>query len=158
MARARGFSLVELMVTLAIVAVLGLLAVPFTAAWVQGSRQEEVRGALAQAVGQARALALRNPAGLPPGAPAACVRRAAAALEVVQPAAAQDCAAAPVVWRTPLDAGVGLHDATGAAFACVAFDSRGQPADPAQAPACTLATRLSVAGRDPEDAIDVDLL
>ena len=156
----RGFTLVELMVTLAVAAALLMVAAPFTLGWSDGQRQMRARAALAEATGTARALALRNPEGLAPGMPATCVRAAEGAqVEVVVLAGGQRClAATDVRWRAALHPRVSLADATGAAFVCVAYGSRGAHADPALAPECTLATRLSVAVGDPEEVVDVDLL
>lgn len=156
----RGFTLIELMVTLAVAALLLMVAAPFTLGWSDGQRQLQARAALAEATGTARAMALRNQEGLAPGVPAACVRTAEGSqVEVVALAAGQGClSATDVRWSAALHPRISLSDATGAAFECVAYGSRGMHADPALAPECTLATRLVVAVGDPEEALDVELL
>ena len=58
-----GFSLIELMITVALVAVLAVAAMPFAQSWMDGNRQLQVRSRLLMGVAQARALALRNPNG-----------------------------------------------------------------------------------------------
>jgi prepilin-type N-terminal cleavage/methylation domain-containing protein len=60
-ARAGGFTLIELMIGITIMALLLLAAAPFTQAWVDGTRQMRARSNLLEAVGQARSLAMRNP-------------------------------------------------------------------------------------------------
>ena len=70
----RGFTLIELMVTLAILAMLLLMAAPLAADWVHGARTLQARGTLVQGFENAKALALRNPCadpnatGTPPAA------------------------------------------------------------------------------------------
>ena len=61
----RGFTLIELMVTLAILAMLLLMAAPLAADWVHGARTLQARGTLVQGFENAKALALRNPCGAP---------------------------------------------------------------------------------------------
>ena len=61
----RGFTLIELMVTLAILAMLLLMAAPLAADWVHGARTLQARGTLVQGFENAKALALRNPCEAP---------------------------------------------------------------------------------------------
>ena len=74
----RGFSLIELMVTLAILAMLLLMAAPLAADWVHGARTLQARGTLVQGFENAKALALRNPCADPnaTGTPAAAALEA----------------------------------------------------------------------------------
>ncbi len=65
MVNMRGFTLIELMVTLAILAMLLLMAAPLAADWVHGARTLQARGTLVQGFENAKALALRNPCGAP---------------------------------------------------------------------------------------------
>ena len=58
----RGFSLVELMVVIAILGILAVVAAPFTASWRQDADVRAAASTLELAFGKARALALRNPA------------------------------------------------------------------------------------------------
>ena len=74
----RGFTLIELMVTLAILAMLLLMAAPLAADWVHGARTLQARGTLVQGFENAKALALRNPCADPnaTGTPAAAALQA----------------------------------------------------------------------------------
>ena len=74
----RGFTLIELMVTLAILAMLLLMAAPLAADWVHGARTLQARGTLVQGFENAKALALRNPCADPnaTGTPAAAALEA----------------------------------------------------------------------------------
>ena len=80
----RGFTLIELMVTLAILAMLLLMAAPLAADWVHGARTLQARGTLVQGFAHAKALALRNPCADPnataPPLPPSCKRRPMAPL------------------------------------------------------------------------------
>lgn len=157
----RGFGLIELMVTLAIIAGLAMLPIPFSARWMDSDRQLQARGQLVEAVGLARSLSLRNAASAARGTPVTCLRLVGnGVLEVATLASGQACpAGGTVVWRVQLQGPVTLAETgTGTPFRCVAFDSRGAPAMPALAPACSLAPRLQVIGRDPAEALHVDLL
>ncbi len=66
-----GFTLVEMMVTLAIIAFLGLTAVPLTQQLIHSAQVESADAQLMQAIAAARSLAMRNPGGLTDGVAAA---------------------------------------------------------------------------------------
>lgn len=66
-----GFSLIELLVTISILAILLAIGVPLTTTWVQRARVSEATSKLSQAYGLALALAQRNPNGSAQGAAAA---------------------------------------------------------------------------------------
>lgn len=61
----KGFTLIELAITLVLVALLLLMAVPFARGWIDNNRQLQIRSLLWEGISQARALALRNPNALP---------------------------------------------------------------------------------------------
>ncbi len=66
-----GFTLVEMMVTLAIIAFLGLTAVPLTQQLIHSAHVENTDAQLMQAIAAARSLAMRNPGGMTGDSPAA---------------------------------------------------------------------------------------
>lgn len=66
----RGMTLIELMIVVAILAVLIMAVAPFTGSWVDRARVTQSQGILEQAIGQARSAALRNPAAVSGNAPA----------------------------------------------------------------------------------------
>ncbi|MFC4728240.1 prepilin-type N-terminal cleavage/methylation domain-containing protein [Coralloluteibacterium thermophilus] len=164
----RGFTLIELVVTLLIVALLALAALPFARAWTDGNRQLQMRSQLMEGIGHARALALRNPHGLTTdaaGAPVEAARLAYDAgthgLRVVQRRAdgTWPTGAEPPAWQSPPLAGdVSLRLAGhGGAFRCVAFDTRGRPLGSGE---CALppGVRALAVGVGNLDPLDVDLL
>lgn len=63
--RTRGFTLIELVVTLAIMALLLFMAVPLATDWTYSARTLQARGTLVEGFAQAKALALRNPCAAP---------------------------------------------------------------------------------------------
>lgn len=66
-----GFTLIEMMVTLAIIAFLGLTAVPFTQGLIQRAQVDTADAQLMQAIETARSLAMRNPGEVTGDSPAA---------------------------------------------------------------------------------------
>ncbi|MCD9004672.1 prepilin-type N-terminal cleavage/methylation domain-containing protein [Luteimonas sp. XNQY3] len=175
-----GFTLVELMITLLILALLALAGLPFGHAWIEGNRQMQLRSQVLEGVGQARALALRNPHGLRADAAGNPVESArldydatGRTLQVVQKQADGHwpAADAPPEWRSPPAAGAlalklagpagfvdaAAFDAAATAFACIVFDTRGRPVPDASG--CTLgdAQRIAI-GTGDREPLHADLL
>ena len=131
-----GFSLIELMITVALVAVLAVAAMPFAQSWMDGNRQLQVRSQLLMGVAQARALALRNPnkfistSGTPQESARLYYDTSSRTFRV---AGRKDDGTWPgpadeVPWQSIAPTGTGtlLLASTETAFACVAFDTRGR--------------------------------
>ncbi|KLI99891.1 hypothetical protein WQ56_10865 [Luteimonas sp. FCS-9] len=172
-----GFTLIELMVTIAVMALLALAALPFTRNWVDGTREIRARSSLIEAVGQARALAMRNPYGLPttdatgtPLATAAVLYDGETAMLCVvqrdhdRQWTASSCPLdaagdADVPWRAQITSPGDLAlAADGAAFRCAAYDSRGRTQlAPDLGRACTTAATITVTAGQ-QGGIDAPLL
>lgn len=75
MKRTLGFSLVELLVVLAVVAFLAFVTVPLASGWIRNAQLEKDFAGLQRALGNAKALAMRNatgsaaPENIPPNSP-----------------------------------------------------------------------------------------
>lgn len=129
----RGFTLVELMVGLAVMAMLLLAALPLGRYWVNSNRQMQMHSTLLEGVSQARALALRNPAAQRASEPAATLQLRAGVLEVVVPGNTTPLWSADVRSEASFmltdDAGfadaVGMQASGNPVFDCVSFDARG---------------------------------
>lgn len=151
----RGFTLVELMITIAVAALLALAAMPFTADWVDTARQMQARNLLREGAGHARALALRNPDARPGDeAVARLDLDADGRLQVLQlrPSPTADV----VVWQGQVHPSLSFKDDGNATFACIAYTSRGAWA-PDESD-CVARPTVSVVGRSVEEALDVGLL
>jgi len=163
--RATGFSLIELMVTLAVMAVLALAGVPFTLQWIDSNRQMQARNLLWEAVSQTRSLALRNPEHVTGAAVSARLQQSGRSLQILRGDGTE------VLWQGELPRGgeyrlVGAEDYADAdalqssadLLSCVAFDNRGR-----RLPAATSCTsgithsRIAI-GMNSQDPLYVDLL
>jgi prepilin-type N-terminal cleavage/methylation domain-containing protein len=164
-AHGAGFTLIELMITIAIMALLLLAALPFTRDWVDSNRQMQARHLMWEAMAQTRALALRNPQQVTGDAIAARLLRDQRSLQVLR-ADSDD-----VLWsgQLPRDAefrfsgatdfsGAESLEASGDDFSCVAFGNRGQRLSAASGCASGAShTRIAI-GLNAQDPLYVDLL
>lgn len=155
--RQHGFTLLELMIVLAIIAVLLAVGLPYTRAWVDSNRQLQARNVLTEAVAQTRALAMRNPGGITDTSAAALLKLSGHTIEV------ENADGSQVLWSgtVPTNATFKLADGAGlvgAALGCVAFDNRGQRLPSASG--CTTPTaqyRVAV-GFNTQEPVYVELL
>jgi len=129
-----GLTLVEMMIVVLLIGLLALMASPLTGNWVNGARVSESLGAMEQAVGQAKAAALRNPAAIQGAEAASAICLSADGVLSVKPAkpAAASNAAVPAncdsaspapLWSTRLPGGVAIK--IGAqAWSCSCFTNK----------------------------------
>ncbi|WP_284321888.1 type IV pilin protein [Dyella acidisoli] len=123
----QGFTLIEVMVVIGLVAFLLTLGIPLAREWVLSAHQREAKGALDEALGRAKALALRNPQGLTDQTlPAAAVCLTAGKLVVVPATAQKITCDTKAEWAQslPSDATIVLTK-TNIPFQCVAYNERG---------------------------------
>ncbi len=133
-----AFTLVELLVTASLLALLLLAVLPSTGGWMASARIHETGTALQQAIADAKARALNNPNGIVgPGNPVAVICQKAGWLEVravkSEMALGQnpcDALHSDRLWRTALRSAVklehGADDASMHALSYLFFDNQGQ--------------------------------
>jgi prepilin-type N-terminal cleavage/methylation domain-containing protein len=128
-----GLTLVEMMIVVALIGLLALLTSPLTGSWVHGARVGESLGAMEQAVGQAKAAALRNPAAMQ-GVEAAsviCLSDSVLSVRPAKPAAPPNAAAAATcgvggpaaLWSTKLPDSVTVKVGT-QSWSCSCFTNK----------------------------------
>lgn len=155
MKRQRGFSLIELMVTLAVLGILLVVGVPLTKAWSDSAYQREAAGLLQQGVSRAKATALRNEGGVQSSAPAAvlCYSNQVLKLFTLTKGQSIDCSStSDSLWSATLPGTTGVKS-QGNNFTCVAFDNRGLVVT---GTACSTTTLQVTVGS--ESALDVQLI
>jgi len=106
-AKSAGMTLIEIAITMTIVAMLLLAAIPFTLVWARTARVNEAKTILQQGYDLSKALALRNSAGATAQTAAAGMKLAGATLIVCtgDPTNATTCtvgAGGSVKWQTTL--------------------------------------------------------
>lgn len=143
-----GFSLVELMVVMVIVALLAMAALPFTRAWTDGAKQSDFRNQVARSIGQAQSLAVRNPDGMAQGTAVVRLELSDGRLEVLNAHSGNT----EVLLVVPQ--GLSLLDNTGAALGCVEWDNRRTLVTDN---GCTVA-RKAVVRMNGQTDLDVELL
>jgi type IV pilus assembly protein PilA len=131
---ARGFSMIELLITIAISALLMTSAGTLTTHWIASSRVQSALGVMTQGVSRAKSIALRNPGGVSNGASAAilCISGSTVRLFAAtrSPQAAATCQNSGGLWSAQL-ASTASVQVNGSTLSCLAFTNRGMPLNPA---------------------------
>ncbi|UVE17290.1 prepilin-type N-terminal cleavage/methylation domain-containing protein [Pseudomonas sp. LS44] len=126
MKRQAGFSLIELMITIALIGLLAMLAGPFTISWSNSAQVRDAEGVLSQGIARAKAHALRNRYGVIDAQPVAALcldpNRRLSLHEAASADSPASCSSAQI-WSAQLPAQVSVQTA-GATFSCLAFDSK----------------------------------
>jgi len=126
----KGFSLVELMVVVSIIAVLALAGSLFSISWVQAARVDEAKSKLLQGFRMARALAQRNPEDIrvPDAAAGIKLSGAGVLLVCIGDPASSNCAenGSSTKWRAvmPVNTSVEIGPAGGTV---IGVDNTGMP-------------------------------
>ena len=124
-------TLIEMMIVVLLVGLLALAASPFTSAWVNSADVNKTFAALEQAVGNAKAAALRNPAAVQGDVAASALCLADNKLQLVTAVAgAIDCsavAADSVLWSTAIPQSVAIKfgDLGASSWTCSCFTNKG---------------------------------
>lgn len=122
----RGFSLIELSITLLIIGVLALMAAPFTIAWAHMSDVHQAKGQLVQAHGLAKAAALRNRPVLLAGEVVALIRVDPATQKLALIGCSDASTCAEELWAATLPRGVSLNFVNTADAKAVELDNTGK--------------------------------
>jgi type II secretory pathway pseudopilin PulG len=117
-----GVSLIEMMVTIAIMMLLALAVAPFSASWGAQAYMRQSQTLLMQGMSQLKALALRNPSASSAGASAVMISIPGKLCVASGVPAALNCTAA--AWTSNPPASIQVN---GADSQCVALDSAGMP-------------------------------
>jgi prepilin-type N-terminal cleavage/methylation domain-containing protein len=159
--RQRGMSLIELMVTITLMLIICLAGLPLTKAWVDSAHQREAAGMLAEGLGRAKALAMRNPGGIAdPTQPAAFVCLSGSTVAVARPDQSSACGKGTLAWSTSLPGGSSIVQSDNTAFHCVAYSARGAAlaVDVASTTCTTSTTKTTIeAHAGNEDALTVSI-
>lgn len=126
-----GFTLIELMVVVALVGILAIMAGPLTSSWVDNAKLDHVVHLLSDGYGRAEAAALRNRQGIINGGAAAvlCLSSAGLALyEAVDENTSASCSGS-AIWSASLPSDVQIS-AGSTALSCLAFNNQGLLATP----------------------------
>ncbi|MNO43262.1 Fimbrial protein precursor [compost metagenome] len=129
MKRHAGFSLIELMIVVALIGILVGLAAPFTSTWTDSAQVREAEGLLNQGIGRAKAIALRNRFGMIDSQASAllCLSQDnLLSLHEAASAGSEASCASPQTWSAQLPRRVALQN-DGADFDCLALDARALP-------------------------------
>lgn len=117
----RGFSMIELMVVLAIGALLMLVAAPLTKTWVDNATVRQTTFRLQEGMSQAKALALRNVGGRTVAEPAAyLVLTVGQACVFTEAPEGLSCEGKPA-WQAPFKAAVQMDGKTSG---CIALNNQ----------------------------------
>jgi len=148
----RGFTLIELMITIALFGLLLLVGVPLTQSWTNSGYQRDAAGLLKQGISRAKAIALRNQGKVQDTAPAAVLCRSGQNLKLYSLSAAIDCTATTQIWSTSLPSAAVIQTG-GVDLVCIAFNNRGLAVSSGS---CTTTTVQVTAGS--ESSVDVPLI
>ena len=146
--RAEGFSLIEVMVVMVIVALLAMAALPFTQSWTDGANQSDFRNQVARTVGLAQSMAVRNPNGVSRGAPAVRLALADGQLEVI------DAHDGTLISSLSVPDRMSITDNTGATMTCVEWDNRRSLVTDN---GCTVSRKIAIT-MDGQTDLEVELL
>jgi len=157
-----GFSLIELVIGIAIMGLLAAMGVPMTRNWVLSHEVQDSKSITRLGLDHARAAALRNSAGLQDATEAAaivCLTQSTLSLyqasSISSPAA---CGSGDVLWTARVSAAVTVGTATDA-LKCFAYTSRGLLIDPSDASGsdhCTTSGNLTIAEGGLSDTLTIN--
>ena len=154
----RGFSIIELMIVILIMGLALMKGVPLTVDWVNSARVTEAESALVEAVGLAKAKALRNSRGVIDGSAVTAVCYGNAMVNVVEAAAAgspaQCSGGSTQLWKKSLSGSVDIT-VGGAAFVCLCVDAKAQLSVLGGCNACSTSTTFALSAGGIRDSVEI---
>jgi prepilin-type N-terminal cleavage/methylation domain-containing protein len=156
--RTNGFTLIEVLIVIAIFALIILVAAPLSGYWVRDANRLEVEGQLTQAIGRAKAAALRNYMAATGENPVTAICLSATNLLTVREGTAgvaPDCdpAAGTQLWQAQLSEHVAVQ-AGGAALSCLCFTNKGLLTGTSTCNTCSTTTSFTLtAGGEPTSLV-----
>lgn len=144
----RGFTLIEVLIVIAIFALIILVAAPLSGYWVRDANRLEVEGQLTQATGRAKAAALRNYMAATGESPVTVICLSATNLLTVREGTAgvaPDCdpVTGTQLWQTQLSQNVTVQSG-GANFSCLCFNNKGALTSNSTCNVCSTSNELTL--------------
>lgn len=156
--RPSGFSIIELMVVLALLAVTLAKGIPFTVEWINSSRVATASSVMVEAVGLAKAQALRNPVGMINAGAISAVCLDNGQVQVV--AAANEnspagCAnSSKMLWAQNISPNLNIL-AEDNSFECLCFDSKARFNTTASCDGCSRSSAFTLSLGGSSDSVEI---
>lgn len=159
----KGFTLIEVLIVIAIIGALVLVAAPLTGGWVKEANITNVESAMNEAIGRAKAIALRNENAITGNnaVAAICIDSATRKLTVLESASAgasPDCTTptGAQVWQSQLSTDIAVTVA-GASVTCLCFDNKSILTQASNCSTCTNATNFNLNSGGGIDPVSVSI-
>ncbi len=154
----KGFSIIELLIVILIMGMALVKGIPFTMDWVNSARVTEAESGLVEAIGLAKAKALRNAQGVISGDAVTAVCYANEILTVVEASADDspaECAGGSTqIWQLSLAGNVNIAVQNND-FSCLCVDAKAQFTQSAGCNACSTNTTFTLTAGGINDSVEI---